>query len=688
MAFDDSTDVGQAPGRAVPREQSPFSGDSGEYPGATNETGTDYPATAHPDDEDIYGEDDPFPEDEEPYVQPDPGEEEGDAPPSVEVEDTKLGRVIADLDDDESDDENATRTGPPIHLEVISGPDQGRTRRFRGVRMVIGRIQGCDFKLIDDSVSRRHLELILGDDGVLLRDLGSGNGTRVNGDKVTESKLQDGDEIAIGKTRFRFVDELAAMRRKEAEARAAEEKAAAEQQAVPAQPAAEGAEPPASSEPGPRDVTHTGIPVPTSRRAGRSPAGAGRWGRALDSKRKRLIAIGGAAVVLLLAIGLVLARPSPPPEPDPRIAEAAAKLQYARNAFRQEKFEEAIALLDEAKKLSPAIDDNGLSAAAHKELATWRGFEEVRALLRAGRFDEARARLAQVPLATVLGEDARKKLEAELANAGTVDLRARAEAALEAGDLSSAEALVGRLPRELATALQPKLETLRQKLAEEEAAAARAEAKAAAARRKAAAEKRQDFIDAAFENVARKFHAGEFQRAALECDRVVAAHGSDTDIRERARNLKVWIPQFGRALDEGTRKFNQGNMAGAARPLRKARELYRQIGFEGALGSLLDEQLASASLEAARSALARNDLASAASHYREAKALNPNDVRGQQGLDIVYRKAEELYLDAYMIRDREPRAAAEKFRTVMDVLPRTSETWGRAKNVLDNLTAP
>ncbi len=594
--------------RAAPRAESPFSGDSGEYPGATHETGTEYPEAPSPEDEDIYGEDDPFPEDDEGYGEPDSDEDDDDEPRSVE--DTRLGGVIADPDD-EVDDENATRTGPPIHLEVLSGPDQGRTRRFRGVRMVIGRIQGCDFKLTDDSVSRRHLELVLGDDGVLLRDLGSGNGTRVNGDKVTESKLDDGDEIAIGKTRFRFVDELAALRRKEAEAQEAAEKLAAQQQAGEsadaAQPAADGSLAPGSAEPGPGDVTHTRIPVPMARRGRSTQKGGSPWARALASKRSRLVAIGGAAAVVLLAVGLVVAKPAPPPGPDPRVAEAATKMQHARNAFRAQKFEEAMALIDEAKALSPDIDDNGLSAAAQEELATWRGFEEVRALVRAGRFDDARARLPQVRLATVLGEEARRTLESELTNAETADLRARAESALQAADLDAAEALVSRLPRDLARPLQAKLDALREQLAEQKAAAARAQAKAAAAQRQAAAEKRQAFIDAAFENVARKFHGGEFQRAALECDRVVDRHGGDTDIRERARSLKVWIPQFGRSLDEGTRKFDQGNISGAARPLRKARELYRQIGFEGTLGSQLDGKLASASLEAARAALARND---------------------------------------------------------------------------------
>jgi hypothetical protein len=96
---------------------------------------------------------------------------------------------------------------------VIAGPDAGKSRRLRGVRTVVGRSQDCDFRVADGSVSRHHLEVVVSDECVLLRDLGSGNGTRVNGQRIDERVLRDQDEIAIGRTRFRFVDELGPTRR-------------------------------------------------------------------------------------------------------------------------------------------------------------------------------------------------------------------------------------------------------------------------------------------------------------------------------------------------------------------------------------------------------------------------------------------------------------------------------------------
>src|SRR5207253_1218832 len=80
----------------------------------------------------------------------------------------------------------STHAGPPMRLEVIEGPDEGEHRRFKGVRMLVGRVKGCDLLLNDPSVSRRHLEVVVGEEGALLRDLESGNGTKVNGERVVE----------------------------------------------------------------------------------------------------------------------------------------------------------------------------------------------------------------------------------------------------------------------------------------------------------------------------------------------------------------------------------------------------------------------------------------------------------------------------------------------------------------------
>jgi hypothetical protein len=190
-----------------------------------------------------------------------------------------------------------------------------------------------------------------------------------------------------------------------------------------------------------------------------------------------------------------------------------------------------------------------------------------------------------------------------------------------------------------------------------------------------------------FSTVETRFSAGDYPRAALECDRIVELNARDPVVLERARNLQRWIPRFAAALDQGTRRYREGNLEAAAAPLVTARSLYQQIGLPGPVGAEIDHQLASAALQAARAALARNQLSVAAENYRQVVALSPSDAQGRQGLEIVYQKAETLYREAYADRERHPRAAAERFQEVMNVLPVGSDTWIRAKAHLESLNA-
>lgn len=70
-------------------------------------------------------------------------------------------------------------------------------------RWTIGRAAGCDIALYDDSVSRRHAEIAVRAGVCLIRDLGSCNGTRLNGRFVTRARLRRGDVLELGETELR-----------------------------------------------------------------------------------------------------------------------------------------------------------------------------------------------------------------------------------------------------------------------------------------------------------------------------------------------------------------------------------------------------------------------------------------------------------------------------------------------------
>ena len=69
--------------------------------------------------------------------------------------------------------------------------------------VLIGRHPECDVRFDLPKISRRHCCIVLAYERVVIRDLGSRNGLRVNGLVVEESSLEHGDEVAIGPILFR-----------------------------------------------------------------------------------------------------------------------------------------------------------------------------------------------------------------------------------------------------------------------------------------------------------------------------------------------------------------------------------------------------------------------------------------------------------------------------------------------------
>jgi hypothetical protein len=70
--------------------------------------------------------------------------------------------------------------------------------------VLIGRLSDCRITLADPNVSRRHAEVRVEDGRPVVVDLGSTNGTKVNGAGITTHPLEDGDTITVGLTSLRF----------------------------------------------------------------------------------------------------------------------------------------------------------------------------------------------------------------------------------------------------------------------------------------------------------------------------------------------------------------------------------------------------------------------------------------------------------------------------------------------------
>lgn len=89
-------------------------------------------------------------------------------------------------------------------VKLIMFREDGSRREFDLVpgATTIGRKDDCTIRIPLAMVSRRHAEVVLDGDDVLLRDLGASNGTFLNNRKVTEEGLEPGDQIVIGPVVF------------------------------------------------------------------------------------------------------------------------------------------------------------------------------------------------------------------------------------------------------------------------------------------------------------------------------------------------------------------------------------------------------------------------------------------------------------------------------------------------------
>lgn len=133
----------------------------------------------------------------------------------------------------------------PFSLTIVKGQEQGKEYTFTQLEVSIGRTAENDIVLPDQGVSRRHA--LVRDEGAnrfTVQDLGSANGTKLNGQTISESDISDGDTLEVGPVHFAFammeadgnstrIFDPAELERKKAETKKAKEvasKAAAGQQ--------------------------------------------------------------------------------------------------------------------------------------------------------------------------------------------------------------------------------------------------------------------------------------------------------------------------------------------------------------------------------------------------------------------------------------------------------------------------
>jgi Protein of unknown function (DUF3662)/Inner membrane component of T3SS, cytoplasmic domain len=103
-----------------------------------------------------------------------------------------------------SPDREARPLAPALDRSQALLVAEGRRNVLSGERVTVGRSRECDVVLSDANVSRRHIELRRGERGWAAVDLGSTNGMKVNGRRLSHAELEPGDRITIGITDLTF----------------------------------------------------------------------------------------------------------------------------------------------------------------------------------------------------------------------------------------------------------------------------------------------------------------------------------------------------------------------------------------------------------------------------------------------------------------------------------------------------
>jgi len=107
----------------------------------------------------------------------------------------------------QAEHDTVTPAAPPAPEpppELVTLTLEGRAHSLTPTGVVIGRSRECDLRVTDSNASRRHAQVIQDGDSYVVLDLGSTNGTELNGRRIMRETLTDGDLITIGATELVF----------------------------------------------------------------------------------------------------------------------------------------------------------------------------------------------------------------------------------------------------------------------------------------------------------------------------------------------------------------------------------------------------------------------------------------------------------------------------------------------------
>lgn len=532
-------------------------------------------------------------------------------------------------------------SGGRAKLVCTAGPMSGEEFALSGDEVVVGRAADNAVSIPDTSVSRKHVLLRRVPSGWAASDMGSGNGTLVNGEPIVEETvLRSGDLISIGDTELSFVDEEQGTDRRPLPVRRS------------------------------GDLPARSRPVVRSSRASRSM-------RAVDPnaarKRKKVLlaAASALALVVIVLVGIKALqfradrqRLAKEGEAQAMRAQVGAMFQEGKNLVREGRWIEAKAKFEEIALVNPSYPPlQEYLARAEKEIPNQQQLAAAAEALEKNQLGSARAALDKVSADTVQFQQLR-------------DLKNRLEEKLSSRIAEARRLLDAEGTRDLERMRQ--LDEMTQDILaafpdSRDAAELSKQAKAALGEltRPAptvAKEGPKPWLD-----VAARFKDGDVSGAFSLANDCAA---------KKVPQCKALVSQISEFQEKYRRLENL-----SAKELSDLLDLDERItgGQRSSMARNIGTRMSGLFYKSASSAKAAGDWGRAMDFARKTLRADPGHAGAQAILAEARGKAKDLFLQGYALKETNPEDAVKMFKEVMAMTPRDDETHQKAKSWVERL---
>ncbi len=517
-------------------------------------------------------------------------------------------------------------------LVCVSGPANGQEFVLDGDEVVIGRSADNPISIPDTSVSRKHVLLRRTGEGWAASDMGSGNGTMVNGTSISEeTPLSNGDVIVMGDTELQFVDE-----------------------AAPARPRRTG-EGPAARRP----------LVRSSRAAQLANAEQNK-----AKKKKLFVRIGAIAVVVLA--GLVGWKAIKNRELAAMMRDNLIKQrsqdelrtlnQQGRNLIRDGKWVDAKAIFQQIVDADPNFGAGTVQqyiARCDQEIPNQQHLDDCQAALKKNQLGEAAKALNAITGAT-LQQERREKLRQEL------------DKAIDQKVTEAAQLVASTTDREKMVQLQT--------MAADVLAAQPDQRDAKGF--KETADKAINLIDhpppkavgpdMSHLEVQQIFHDGDQAGAMAKAN---ACAGRNI----KCKHLMQLIQEF----NEKNKRLESLNSSELLALLKLDKEIAG--GQPSALAKPIITRAVTANYTKASNCRAKGDWGCAMQYAKQVLEADPGHIGAQTIVADARNESKQIYLRAYQLKGESPEDAIVLFKQVLAMTPKDDEYHEKAKNQIESL---